>query len=119
MTSLNVSNNQLCGHWMTPDFSGFKALISAIEQHELLTVEAVDMGESLDVSGQKIGADGAKRMATFIKNNGALGKVTISGDISDSKPVTIETSLTEASFSGKNLGASGAIMLAAFLPKCE
>ena len=50
---------------------------------------------------------------------GALTKLTISGDESYSKPVTIKTSMTEADFSGKNLGASGAIMLAAFLPKCR
>ena len=36
-----------------------------------------------------------------------------------SNPVTIETSMTEADFSGKYLMASGAIMLAAFLPKCQ
>jgi hypothetical protein len=33
--------------------------------------------------------------------------------------VTIETSMTEADFSKKKLGTSGAIMLAAFLPKCR
>ena len=75
-----MSDNQLCDHWETPDFSGFKALISAIKQHELLTVEAVDMGELLDVSGQNVGPDGAKLMATFIKNNGALEKLTMSNN---------------------------------------
>ena len=33
--------------------------------------------------------------------------------------VTIEASMTEADFSGRYLQASGAIMLAAFLPKCQ
>ena len=46
-------------------------------------------------------------------------KFTFSGDKYDSKPVTIESSMTEADFSGKVLQASGAIMLAAFLPKCR
>jgi len=54
-----------------------------------------------------------------IKNSGALVKFTISGDDFDSKPVTLETTMTEANFSGKALQASGAIMLAAFLPKCQ
>jgi hypothetical protein len=72
MTSLNISNNQLCGHWKTPDFSGFKALGKAIEQHKLLTMDAVNMSEALDVSGQNLGAEGAKKMAIFIKDNGAM-----------------------------------------------
>ena len=48
-----------------------------------------------------------------------MTKLTISGDDYNSKPVTIETSMTEADFSGKYLQASGAMMLAAFLPKCR
>ena len=52
-------------------------------------------------------------------------KFTISGDqyydngFKDAPPVTIEASMAEADFSGKRLGTSGAIMLAAFLPKCR
>ena len=49
----------------------------------------------------------------------AMTKLTISGDYDESEPVTIESSMTEADFSGKILQASGAIMLAAFLPKCR
>ena len=41
------------------------------------------------------------------------------GDWKDAPPVSIEASMTEAGFSGKHLGSSGAIMLAAFLPKCK
>ena len=48
-----------------------------------------------------------------------MEKLTISGDEHWSKPVTMETSMTEADFSDKVLGVSGAIMLAAFLPKCR
>ena len=33
--------------------------------------------------------------------------------------VTMKTNMTEANFSGKELGASGAITVAAFLPKCQ
>ena len=54
-----------------------------------------------------------------ISANGAMTKLTISGDESYSMPVTMEASMTEADFSGKYLMASGAIMLAAFLPKCQ
>ena len=56
-----------------------------------------------------------------------MTKFTISGDgynrltysVKDFPPVTIEASMTEADFSGKYLGASGAILIAAFLPKCQ
>ena len=48
-----------------------------------------------------------------------MKKLTISGDTSRSKPVTIEASMTKADFSDKGLGVSGAIMLTAFLPKCQ
>ena len=57
-----------------------------------------------------------------------MTKLTISGDRyyddyddgwKDAPPVTIEASMTEADFSGKHLGPPGAIMLAAFLPKCK
>jgi hypothetical protein len=57
-------------------------------------------------------------MATFIKGNGAISKFTFSGDKSYNMPVTMETAMTVADFSGKNLSVSGAIMLSAFLPKC-
>ena len=68
------------------------------------------------------GCDGpgfAQEFADGIRNNGAMKKLTISGDHSRAKPVTIETSMTEADFSDKLLGTSGATMLAAFLPKCR
>ena len=44
-------------------------------------------------------------------------KFTFSGDAGYS--VTMETTMTEADFSGKYLGISGGMMVAAFLPKCQ
>jgi hypothetical protein len=63
---------------------------------------------------------GPAAIADAIRGMGAISQFTFtfSGDRSDSKPVTIETSMIEADFSGKGLGLSGAIMLSAFLPKC-
>ena len=37
----------------------------------------------------------------------------------DLQTATMKTSMTEADFSDKQLGASGAIIVAAFLPKCQ
>ena len=67
---------------------------------------------------------GVNALADGIKTNGAMKKLTISGDPykddgnwKNAPAVTVEASMVEADFSGKHLGASGAIMLAAFLPK--
>ena len=49
-----------------------------------------------------------------------MAKFTFSGyTYEEGPPVTIETSMTKVDFSNKNLGTSGAIMLASFLPKCQ
>jgi hypothetical protein len=48
----------------------------------------------------------------------ALTAFAFSSDEINSQPVTMEASMIEANFSGKGLGASGATMLSAFLPKC-
>ena len=71
----------------------------------------------LNVSGKNLGIEGAFVVAEYLDGNGAILKFTYSGDNDNSKPVTMETSMTEAYFSGKDLGISGAIMLSAFLPK--
>jgi hypothetical protein len=49
----------------------------------------------------------------------ALSKFTFSGEDLGRKPVTMETSMTEADFGGEGLGVSGGIMVANFLPKCQ
>jgi hypothetical protein len=49
----------------------------------------------------------------------ALSTFTFSGDYSYSMPVTMETTMTEADFIGKDLGVSGGMMVAAFLPTCQ
>jgi hypothetical protein len=57
-------------------------------------------------------------IANSIPDMRAILQFTFSGDSYDSTPVTMETSMVEANFGGKGLGISGAIMVAAFLPKC-
>ena len=41
-------------------------------------MDTVNMAEELDVSGQNLGPEGAKTMAVFIKNNGALTLLNLS-----------------------------------------
>ena len=69
----------------------------------------------LDVSGIGFGAEGAAVVAEYITNNGALTTITFG----DKQAVTMKAGMTEANLSGKQLGASGAIVAAAFLPKCQ
>jgi hypothetical protein len=48
---------------------------------------------------------------------GAMSSFTFGGD-DGCDPVTMETTMVVADFSGKGLGISGAIMFSTFLPKC-
>ena len=73
----------------------------------------------LDMFGKMDGAGDAIMLAAEVDNdNGAISQFTFNGEFRDSKPVTMETFMVEADFSGKHLGLSGAVMLSAFLPKC-
>jgi hypothetical protein len=102
---------------------------------------------SLNLVGANLGVEGARAVAIalkskvfifstvpifshvcsgFIQDIGSLLTFTFSGDYSSSGknpgyslPVTMETTMTEADFSGKKLGISGGMMVAAFLPKCQ
>jgi hypothetical protein len=78
-----------------------------------------------DFSGKKLGAAGAQILAAFMSTKlfevkGLLSKLTFNGGVTDWRgnegdPVTIDTTMTKADFSGKKLGTSGAQILAAFM----
>jgi hypothetical protein len=70
------------------------------------------------MSGKNISAAEATMLAAEIAGNGAISKFKFDVANDSSKSVTMETSMVEADFSGKNLRGSGTIMLSAFLPKC-
>ena len=55
------------------------------------------------------------RHTTYIR---ALEAITFGGD-EQADHVTMKTDMAKADLSGKQLGASGAIVVAAFLPKCQ
>jgi hypothetical protein len=46
----------------------------------------------------------------------AMTTITFSGDSDSSRPVTMDTTMTEADISGKGLGVSGCKEVARFLP---
>ena len=54
-----------------------------------------------------------------IAASSALTKFTFRGDKEDSEPIAMDTSMSEATFSSRKLGVSGAIIVAAFVPKCQ
>jgi hypothetical protein len=113
MTSLNLASNDLSAQ-------GTKLLAAALKGN-LIMIE-------LNISSNKMtwnmngstwgGMSGIITLADVIPDMRALSTFTFSGDY-DSGHVTMETTMTEADFSGKKLGVSGGMMVAAFLPKCQ
>jgi hypothetical protein len=98
---------------------GGKALAQALASNS--TLKELDVSSNNWQSFGRWEGDGsgfAQELAVGIKDNGAILQCTFSGDGEGNEPVTMETSMVEADFSGKGLGISGAIMVAAFLPKC-
>ena len=116
MTSLDISNNKLvhASDWIDQDDHGFK--VGDMIEHEGVQCP---VSQAISSSYKVMMMHGIVALAKAIPTMGAMNKLTISGDASWSEAATIETSMTEADFIGKALGASGAIMLATFLPKCQ
>ncbi len=68
-----------------------------------------------NLSGLGMDADDAAILADELPAKGALETITFG----DEQAVTMKTDMAEANLGGKKLGASGAIVVAAFLPKCQ
>jgi hypothetical protein len=76
------------------------------------------------MSGKKIGVEGAIMLAPEISDNGALSKLIFGGDNGSHwngsswvtpEPATLEVGMTKVDLSSKGLGASGAIIISAWL----
>jgi hypothetical protein len=90
----------------------------------LLKARSLPLLVELDIASQSHSttvnrAEFHQELSTGLKVNQTLSKFTFSENYSTSKPVTMETSMTEADFSKKDLGVFGATLLSAFLPKCK
>ena len=98
---------------------GGKALARALANNSTLKELDVSSNNWTNRAGALLGdgAGFAQELAVGIKDNEALSQFIFSGDENDNT-VTMQTSMTDADFSGQGLGVSGAIMVAAFLPKC-
>jgi hypothetical protein len=113
LTKFDISDNSLKAE-------GGKALAVGLKGNHVMTALNI-AGNRLTMNAGGNAYDdmsGVAAVADAIKDMGALSQFTFSGDNYDSKPVTMEISMTEADFSAKGLGDSGAILVAAFLPKC-
>jgi hypothetical protein len=98
-----------------------KDLVIILKEHPTLKTLCGNTGNEteLDMSGEMSGTCDAIMLVPDIIDNGAISQFTFSGDaLGYNTPVTMEISMTEADFSAKGLDVSGAIMVAAFLPKC-
>jgi Ran GTPase-activating protein (RanGAP) involved in mRNA processing and transport len=114
ISSINLLKNQI----PVEQAQKFVKIMQANEN--LTTLCGLSREETdLDFSGQKLDAGDAVLIANDISDMGAMLKFTFSGDKGWSKPVTMETTMTEADFSGTFLGVSGGMLVAAFLPKCQ
>jgi hypothetical protein len=110
ISSVNLLKNHLA-------MEQTKALANMLmlKEHPTLKSLCGNSGEEteLDMSGKKLGLEGAIMLAPEIAGNGTLTKLTFG----DKQVVSITTEMTEANFSGK-LTFYEAQIVAAFLPKC-
>jgi hypothetical protein len=106
LTSLDISSNNLVGEkgtgrYYEKNMNWCHQIDESDEEEEIMEPDFSDI----------------IAISNAISDMGAISTFTFDS-IYDGKPVTMETSMVEADFGGKGLGASGAIMAAAFLPKC-
>ena len=90
-----------------------KTLAEMLKANSVL--KELDLSANVHYRHYTDGPGFAKELAVGLGANGALETITFG----DEKAVTMKTDMTEADFSGKELGPSGAIVAAAFLPRCK
>ena len=73
-----------------------------------------ELPSTLDISGSTTSTDDARAFSCWLLRDKMLVSITFG----NYQAVTMKTNMIAANFSGKNLGAAGAIIMAAFLPKC-
>ena len=108
LTSLDVSSNEI-GELVPPEGWSIKYKGEGYQKY----VHTNGREQTQAPEGSR--PVGAIALADAIKNNGALDSITFG----DKEAATMKTDMTQADLSGKELGASGAIIVAAFLPKCQ
>ena len=100
LEKLDISDNELGN-------KGSEAIAEALRENKVM--------KDLNISENGAGPKCAQILADGVIANGALTTIIFG----DKHAVTMKADMTEADLSGKQLGASGAIIAAAFLPKCR
>jgi Ran GTPase-activating protein (RanGAP) involved in mRNA processing and transport len=108
LRSLNLSANQLGAQ-------GAQTVADALAVNTALS--------SLDISKNRLGAlrgtHGARHIANALQLNTTLAQLTISGDEVYSRPLALDAAMTRCDMSESGVEPAGAILLAAFLPRCR
>ena len=106
---MDISDNSIFSNGQSEEAraEAAKALAQALTINKSIT--------ELNIASNFMRAEQAQIIAPAIGPNGALETITFG----DKQAATMKTAMTEADLSGKELGASGAIIAAAFLPKCQ
>ena len=95
---------------------GGKALFEALKGNQV--IKAINVAGnylSYNASGGQSDMSGVIAISDAIPTMGALETITFG----DKQATTMKADMTEAGLSGKELGISGAVIVAAFLPKCQ
>jgi hypothetical protein len=120
MTSLHVGMNQI------PETEMKEIIAIAMRKESMKMLCEVPIKDKtlteLDVSRKNLGSEGALVVAEYLRDNGALSALTFGdnfnlrdGNGEQDGVVTIDTTMTEADFSNKNLEVGGAIIVSAWL----
>ena len=117
MVKFNIRKNELY-------VAGTKALAEAMRDNQVMTeLNIADNGLGKTSEYGKADMSGIIAIGDAIPTMGALGTITFGDNFDYGRKdgtVHLSTSMTEADFSSKNLGPSGAVhIVAAFLPKCR
>ena len=95
---------------------GGKAIAAALKGNSIITdLNIASNGLGIKADRSAYDMSGVIAIGNAIPTMGALETITFG----DKQAVTMKADMTKADFSGKELGASGAIIVAAFLPKCQ
>jgi hypothetical protein len=120
LSRLDVSGNRLCGVYT--DQWGFKLGECDATGLAALTKSIGNLKE-LNISSNFLKAEGVKILVPALEASRSLSSLTFNGGHTEGgqwkegDAVTIDTTMTEADFSGKNLGVAGAQILAAFIAR--
>jgi hypothetical protein len=107
LSELDLSKNNLRSEELS-------TVSEALKSTSIKQLNIAENNLTFNTQGEK-DMSGVTKFTEDMKDMGSLSKLTFSGGYGNSKPVAVEVGMTEADFSGANLGPTGAIILVAWL----